>query len=238
MNEGPAKPRQSIESAPKPEEDLLAHFRSACETESATVMNHETKISAYHSFHEDLDHLENAPMVGQYERGMIPTIDSLSEAARAASDPLEADPEDAEAVRIGKLIRGQAASIRTWCRRYVSSIIKFHTVKRQLLRMNDEERRNAFEHADGERRRVHESLLTSLRTFNSLLQEGKEYAEYKAAVVWQPGSVLEEGTATHEAVIFSSKALDDRDLIKDWAIAADCVEEMKKIIGSDDFPPE
>lgn len=238
MNEMMPKSTVSKESAPRPEEDLLAHFRGACETESGTVLNHESKISTYHSFHEDLDHLEEAPIVNQYERGMIPTIDSLSEAARAASDSLEANPEEIEAVRIGKLIRGQAASIRTWCRRYVSTIIKFHTMKRQMLRMDDQEKRDSFEQADAERRRVHEALLASLRTFNTLLEEGKDYAEYKSPLLWQPGSLMEDGTATHEGVIFAPKALEDRDLIKSWAIAADCVEEMKKIIGSDDFPPE
>jgi hypothetical protein len=127
--EGAPKLSQSKESPAKPEEELLAHFRTACETESGTEMNHEIRVHTYHSFHEDLDHLEEAPMVDQYERGMIPTIDSLTAAARSASDSLEVDPEDAEAVRIGKLLRGQAGSIRTWCRRYVGTIIKFHTMK-------------------------------------------------------------------------------------------------------------
>jgi hypothetical protein len=236
--EGAPKLSQSKESPAKPEEELLAHFRTACETESGTEMNHEIRVHTYHSFHEDLDHLEEAPMVDQYERGMIPTIDSLTAAARSASDSLEVDPEDAEAVRIGKLLRGQAGSIRTWCRRYVGTIIKFHTMKRQLLRMNDEEQRDAFEAADRERRRVHESLLLSLRTFNTLLEEGKEYAEFESPLVWTKGSLLEAGSANSDAVIFSTQALADRDLVKSWAIAADCVEEMRKIIGPDDFPPE
>ncbi|HEV7121492.1 MAG TPA: hypothetical protein VGN56_01545 [Candidatus Paceibacterota bacterium] len=237
MNEMPPRSSGSKEAAPKPEEDLLAHFRSACETETSPETSHDYKIRTYHSLHEDLDNLEEAPMIGQYEQGMIPTIQSLIEAAQVASLALESDPDDAEALRIGKLIRGQASSIRTWCRRYVSSIIKFHTMKRQMLRMNDEEKRNSFQAADAERRRVHESLLDCLKTFNTLLTEGLEHAEYAAPRAWQPGTLLPNGTSAHEAVIFGPKAIQDRDLMKSWAIAADCVEEMRKIIGADDFPP-
>lgn len=229
---------ESKEKTTKPEEELLAHFRSTCETESGAALTHEAKVTTYHSLHDDLDQLEDAPMIGQYEKAMIPTIHSLTEASRIASAALEAQTDDEEAVRIGKLIRGQVGGIRTWSRRYVSTIIKFHTAKRRLVLMNDVERRNALEQADAERRRVHDSLLTCLRTFTALLKEGAEYAAYTAPLAWSPGILLPEGTASEKAVIFSDSALTDRDLIKSWAIASDCVEEMRSIIGSEDFPPE
>jgi hypothetical protein len=231
----PIQPPQP-EQQPKMEEELLAHFRETCEHGHHHAPQGEERLVMYHSFHQDLDSLEEAEIVKRYERGLVPTMSSINLAATEASKALleEGDPD---AARIGKLIQGQASGIRRWCRRYVTTIIQFHTKKKDFRLMNAADQRDALSQADVERRRVHDALLESLRTLTRLIEEGRDHAEYPRPMTWSPTSELEVDAANTKPVIFSESAIQDRDLIKSWAIAADSVEEMKKILGADDFPP-
>lgn len=199
---------------------------------------HDERVEVYNSLHKDLDSLgEETPFITSYEKGLLPTVTSMTEAARIASEALLAETEDGEAVRLGKLISGQVPSIRQWCRRYVSTIVKFHTAKQRSHGSSDAEKKYQLQLADEERRRVHNALLESLKNFSALLIQAEDFAIFRKPIMWKPGVNLPEGITFAEPVVFDHVVMTDRDLVKNWAIALDCVEEMRKLFGPDDFPP-
>lgn len=224
-------------SAPKgekprrPAEEVLSIFRALCETESHVPHTKEERISISHRLHENLDELNSAEMIHKYEDGTVPTYDSLSRAAETAIAALLADQDDPEAARLAKLIEGQVQSIRTWCRRYVGTVIRFHRAKSTFFKMDGDEVRDALATSDAERRRVHDSLLSSLATFNELLSEAQAIEHFPKPLAWRPGFDLPAGVAHTHAAILAPEAIADRNLIKDWAIAADCIDQLKAVVG-------
>lgn len=239
MNERiPSTPPQNGEKLRKPPEQVLSDFRSICEVEGKAPHTKEELITISHRLHENLDELNSAEMIHQYEDGVVPTLDSLTRAAEAAITALNADTDDAEAARLAKLIEGQVRGIRRWCRNYVGTIIRFHRAKSAFFRKEGDEVQDALVSSDHERRRVHNSLLAALTTFNGLLEQAQDIDHFQKPSAWQPGISLPQGTAHTSAVIFSPEAIADRDLIKDWAIAADCVEQIRTVVGTLDGESE
>jgi hypothetical protein len=216
-----------------PTEDVLNDFSDTHEHFKDHVGTPEEKIVAFQALHSSLEHFENQEMTALYDEGRVPTFQSLEEAAAIASTVLVSDP-DPEAQRIGKLLSERMNLVKRWARRYVASILRFRTSKLAMMRMNESEQREAFVQADADRRRIHDSLLEALESLSSFIEKGKEYADYTMPIVWSPSDELAPGTTWHNGAIFSKKALSDRDLIRDWAIVADRVEEIRKLTG---YPP-
>lgn len=184
------------------------------------------------TLHKGLERLEANNMLQKYEAGIVPTIESLTKAAQEATAVLLEDPDDIEASRLAKLLEGSVLSIRSWSRRYVASVVKFHNAKSQFLRMNEIEQRDALVDADKERRRIHDALLNSLSAFNQQLDDAQGITTFAPAMEWVPGKDFPTGTADSAPLVFSKAAIADRNLIRDWAIAADLGEEIKKILKS------
>lgn len=84
--------------------------------------------------------------------------------------------------------------------------------------------------ADSERRRVHEALLSSLSTMNNMLNKAQDLVSVPAATTWRPGMVLPQGTAQEHPLVFAPEAIQDRHLIRDWAIVADGVEQLRIVV--------
>jgi len=49
-------------------------------------------------------------------------------------------------------------------------------------------------------------------------------------IEWKPGVELPEGTAHEHAVIFSPEAIQNRDLIREWSVIADSVEQLHMVV--------
>ena len=172
-------------------------------------------------------------MTRLYDEGRVPTFQSLELATDIARAALE-KAGDPEADRIAKLLSERVRLVKQWSRRYVGSILRYRRSELARMRMNENEQRQEFFEADKDRRRIHDALLQTIGSMNELLKAGEEYAAYGRPAEWVPGIPLPEGTAWEQAAIFSEKAIADRDLIRDWAIVADRVEEIKKLTG---YPP-
>ena len=229
MKEGLPQSRSS-EQVPAKAEDVLTDFRRNCELEAGHIYTPQERELISHSLHDKLESLNSPEMLHAYEAGGMPTLDSIHRAAEAAAEVLNEDPTDTEAITHAKLLVGQARHVRGWCRRYVETIIRFHTTRAAFMRMNDEEQRDAFARADSERRRVHDALLNALSTLNRLIARGQELADYRTPISWGPGTDLPDGTAHEHPVIFSADALQDRELIRKWAVIADSVEQLRTVI--------
>jgi plasmid stabilization system protein ParE len=48
--------------------------------------------------------------------------------------------------------------------------------------------------------------------------------------MWKPGANMPAGTAHEHPVMFAPEAIRDRDLIRDWAIIADGVEQLHALV--------
>ena len=221
---------QQVESQPSPPEVILADFRKHCQLEAGHVYTSPEREVIAHTLHQKLEKLEKVEILHQYEQGVIPTIESLKRAADAAITILTEEADDTEALQHAKLIEGQTNNIRRWCRRYVESLILFHIRKSAFMRMNKTDQRDALEQADRDRRRIHDSLLASLTTFNILLTQTSDLVQFQMPIEWKPGVELPEGTAHEHAVIFSPEAIQNRDLIREWSVIADSVEQLHMVV--------
>jgi len=228
MSEHP--PASPPERRPTETEAVLADFRKSCALDEGHVYNAEERDAITHTLHDKLEQLNAAEMLHMYEAGTAPTLDSMNRAAEVAIDALREDPEDVEAVTHAKLIQGQAAQMHRWSRRYVETVVKFHTSRTAYARANDAELRDMLVRADTERRRVHEALMASLTTFNNFLLKAQDLVTFPAPIAWKPGMSLAPGTSQEQAVVFSTDVIRDRQLMRDWAIVADAVEQLRIVV--------
>ncbi|HVY54727.1 MAG TPA: hypothetical protein VHC46_03130, partial [Thermodesulfobacteriota bacterium] len=198
---------------PEPTEQVVGEISDFIEEHKSGLHSDEERKEAFTQLHKALDKFENHEMKRLYDEGRMPTFDSLHQAAAHAVEAL-AKVNDPDASRIARLLSGSIQSIKTWSRRYISALLRFRNSNLARLRMNTEEQRDAFTKADGDRRRIHDALLGSLASLNDLLKEADEYAEFSTPAEWHPGDELPKNTARTADLIFSPKALADRDLIR------------------------
>lgn len=213
----------------EPTEDVLARLDNLAERyREHHPGTPEERAQARVILHTTLDKFENHEMKESYDEGRLPTFRSLERAASLISSAL-IDSGEAEATTLAKLLEGSTLHIKSWSRKYVASILRFRRASMARARMSDEEVRDSYIQADRDRRRIHDALLESLSAVTRLIEQAKDYIEPIVVKKWRPGDRLPKGTADSEPVVFSSEAVANRDLIRDWAIVADRIEEINKI---------
>lgn len=191
----------------------------------------------------DLSKLECYPMYRDYVKGVVPTLAMLSESADRAVKVIDtllekdragglSDKDLAEETASRNLIAGRPNSIRRSIDAYVRSIIRFHTLRR-LSHGGSRDMQEQFVKADGERQRAHDSLLQSLRVFttNVLKAEHEGMLPKGTVAQWVQGSEAKKLSENAQTiVVFSEQTLaNERDFIKDWAIAADFDTQLQDI---------
>lgn len=242
MSEGPIKSNiheNSIGFKPHiNQSEILSDFRLNCEQKAGKHPTGEERVELYQMLHKYLDNLDDANLINRYEQGTIPTIESINLSIEEARKALLLMHGDSDCIRIEKLLQGQRSVIRNWCKRYVNTIIIFHVKKNSWHLLNGTDQRDAFLAADSERRRVHNALLNSLSELNSLLIEASKNSDFTLPPQWSRSSNVVIGSTLHSPMIFSAQVIADRDYIKSWAIAANSLEEMKKILEVDELPPK
>ena len=174
------------------------------------------------SIHQEFETCEAYATYLAYSEGSIPTIETIAEGIENALLQAPQHTKDGpEAERITKMLSG----------RYVQSVITFN---RQLsgagqFRFSEEEKRNRLVDADKRRRRLHDSLLDTLRVTHKTLMDAVDLGILKenSFGVWAPGFDAQQLPGSFS--IFAPKAIDDRDLIRNWAIAADFAQTFAKL---------
>jgi hypothetical protein len=220
----------SPETRAAPTEEVVDEFAEIVENHRGNLRDDNQRREAFTELHGVLDKFENHAVKLMYDEGRMPTFESIDRVAQSAARALAADNEP-EAQRIAKLLQHHVTSVKRWCRQYVASLLRFRASKTAFLRMNDEERRDALGKADADRRRIHDALLGSLASLEDLLREGSEYTDIGQPIRWNEKDQLQQGAANSTPLMFSTKTLEDRDVIRDWAIVADRIEEIHKITG-------
>ncbi len=184
------------------------------------------------SIHKEFEACEAYETYLAYNEGSIPTIESIAEGIESAllQAPQQAK-EGPEAERITKMLSGRAMQIRAASRSYVQSVIAFN---RQLsgagqFRFSEEEKRNRLVDADKRRRRLHDSLLDTLRVTHKTLMDAVDIGILRenSFGVWARG--FDARQLPGSFTVFAPKAIDDRDLIRNWAIAADFAQTFAKL---------
>ncbi len=235
----PEKPPQSstheeenldADAAIAPTEDVIGEIDDLVQHHRGNLHDEADRQHAYEELHSALEKFDDNGVMRLYEEGRVPTFASLQAAAAKATEALRVVQDDSEAARIAKLLTGSVSSIKLWCRKYVAAILKFRNSKMAMLRMSGEEQREAFVQSDKQRRHIHDALLNSLATLLDLLREADDHVEFEQPIRWKPGEELPEHTAENRPVVFSAEALTDRDMIRDWAIVADQVEQIRKLL--------
>src|SRR3989344_7976898 len=136
---------------PAATEEVIEDFAHIAEENRGCLDNPEGCRHAFTLLHRALDRFENHEIKVMYDEGRVPTFESIARSTETAQVALERE-NDPEAAKIAKLLSGQSASIKRWCRQYVASLLRFRTSHIAFARMNDDERRDALERADQERR--------------------------------------------------------------------------------------
>jgi len=222
--------KSRLEIAPAPTEEVLDEFEQEALSHKEDLTTEDGRIKTFHALHEKLDRFENHEMKQLYDEGRLPTLESLEKAATLAQTSLSAKMEP-EAERISKLLSGAVPAIRRWCRSYVASLVRFRRSRTAFLRMDAEEHREALRRADEDRRRIHNSLLESLAAFNQLIIEADDWTEFPQPQQWSPGDQWPPDFSHERIASFSKQALESRDLIRDWSIVADRIEQIHKLTG-------
>lgn len=243
------KPTPTHERTPVDETEVVAKLH----------LNHDKVVSGeipaseklLTEIRNDLSRLECYPMYREYAAGNVPTLAILTESATRASLTIETllsqdrakgvpDKELEEETKIKNLLAGRPNSIKRGVESYVRSIIRFHTLK-QLSHGGGRDMQTQFVKADEDRRRVHNALLESLKIFTTTVRNAEKEGLLPAGSVveWTHGmqaQVLIENPDM--IVVFAEKIIsnEDRDYMKDWAIAADFDLQLKEMLVAQNTP--
>jgi len=206
-------------------EDEVLHQLHRCVTPQGKVICDKETMA---HIRDEFSHCEAFEMYAKYERNAVPTLESMRDHVdrlkiQVDGDPRANDEEKAAMEHARKLIAGSLPSAVS---RYVQSVIFYAQQASRFPLMDPEERREFIEKCDGDRRRKHDSLLQTIQEIDvalRLLSEDLGAIDSKEIAWWRAG--MEE--LPHDALpAFDAAAIDTkntlhRDLIKNWAIAAD-----------------
>lgn len=199
---------------------------------------------------EDLAHLSElahdgkySKEVSRYEQHVVPTLSDFAEGSAFVVAELEktlesADSEEAKNLQaMINFFKGRSAQVRHAVFSYADSVARFHRIRSRQAEMEVEDFKDLITTVDRDRKRRHDALLTTLNLFSSkvqaLIDDGYIEAGDVSWLDFKHMDVLEDVEATqpisHKKITaFSPASLEDRDRIKQWAVALDLVENINE----------
>ena len=221
---------KSVPEIPKPaeqpmyhgSEDVILDKLHRCTDGSADCTPQDAEM-----MHKDFETCESYQLYDAYVKNRIPSLDRMETGIKGLLGRIpEKLRDDPEAQRLAKLLSGRAPVIRGNVRSYVETVLRFVRIQNTSAAMRDPE---IFVKIDHERRRKHENLLKTLADTRKLFDDAYDFGliEKKDFHEWLPG---DDAEMPESAVpIFSQQAVANRDLIKNWALAADFAEHYQKL---------
>ncbi len=203
-------------------EDRILDQLHRCTDGDATCTEEDASM-----MHADFEKCEAGALYKAYAERQIPTLVHLE---TAIAEAIESIPEelknDESAKKLTLLLQGRGRLIRGFVRSYVQTVIKFVRLSKTTASMRDPE---IFVKIDHERRRRHEVLLKSLSDLSAMLREAEDIGliDKGAYTEWSPADTNTMPQSKIPA--FSAAAVANRDLIRDWALAADFAEQFEKL---------
>ncbi len=207
-------------------EDKILHRLHQCTNPGANCSPEDEE-----ELQKDLERCEVFEMYNAYIESRVPTLPLLG---KNITDLIERIPNklrnDPETISIVNYLKGRHASIGHDLRAYVTLVIRFVTLEQSTLRFRDYEKYiDQIKKVDADRRRMHDNLLASLDMLRQKMEEVYDLGlcEKNDFYVWSPGETRE--IPINAVPVFASTAIANRDLIKNWALAADFAEHFEKL---------
>lgn len=218
------------------EEAVLAKLHETNEKHKSGAHSHEE----LEVFHKDIEHCECYPVFQQYLSGEIPTLDRMFGQTAAFLETykkgLDAQEHDKDAHSAYSLLVGRESQIRSSVQRYVQSVIRFNRL-RKLSLDGARDLSKQFQDADHSRRRAHNELITSLQLYAQLVTKAEEagYHDSKTEFPYVFWDIAEDARniSPNKTVLFNAQVMQNRDFIKEWAIAADFAEQLESLGDGD-----
>ncbi len=210
---------------------------------------HENFIARFHSLYEqartdqggeslngmrDMLHGPQARVFHDYQAGKFlsmetfkSSIDLIINALRAEIDL--SDDKEEQTILQGhmKYFSGRVNYIQGAACSYADSVARFHNIRLQQVRLNEEDFRYQLMRIDRERRRQHEALITALQEYDARIQSLRKdgYLEGVQCKEWNKSLVSAQDSST--VYLFPKQFLSDREMIREWAIAVDLDTNLK-----------
>ncbi|MEX0917847.1 MAG: DUF3232 domain-containing protein [Candidatus Paceibacterota bacterium] len=216
-------------------EDVVVH---ATETRRECQLNPDSPGCEPELIHNEIENSELAGLYHNYEEHKIVKLSDLTGsiakiAAHLEQELTKVDPESEEGQFITtqfNLLKTRDKEVRSSVQRYIRTLSKFYNLKKQRVRMEPEEFRYQMEEADRRRKAAHDALLDTLSIYSRILSQlqNEDYLEGFTVVMWKQGIELTDSAESEQTLFsFASLVLQDRDLVKDWAVTAHVCDELQ-----------
>ena len=204
-------------------EDQVLHRLHQCTNGERDCSSKEAE-----TIHNDFAKCESFAMYEAYRSGTVPTLHQFENTINAALARAPHDiQDDPEAKKVIHLMQGRPRAIAGNVRSYARTVLRFVQMKQSGAEFRDPE---AFVTVDRDRRRAHDNLLKSLSDMHALIAQARDWDICSDANIytWFPGNT--EKIPADRIPLFSKQATDNRDLIRNWALAADFAEHYSKLV--------
>lgn len=216
--------RRNLENMPRPvnEEDLVGRFCNFLQTLNIGNKEFGFYRTELKMIQKDLTKCPVFPIYRQYKEGKIPNMDmlqnvvdvSLSILDKYKKEDKNISSQDSESIEnIKKLLQGRILTLNSFINSYVRSVYDFYVIKKRR-QSSGESFAKEFAKADERRRKNHNALMDSLNTFNKLLGSVRRFGEGDDDL--------------SKIIFFNDLTLKNRDLIRDWAVAAYLHKHLQK----------
>ncbi len=190
----------------------------------------------YNSLHDRVCHTEVKGIFERYENHEVLTLEDIKESIATALTQLETelaqDPDD-ETMRSGyQLLKNRGKEIDRATRRYVQTVSKFFHIKKQQHRLEREDFISKFEEIDQMRRTAHNGLIETLTIYTKTIHQLQQYGALGGLEVkqWRTEQAFSDEEGSENVVyVFAPEILQNRDLVKDWAVSAHMYNRLGEI---------
>lgn len=190
------------------------------------------------SLHSRICHTEIKNLFQHYERHEILTIDDIKESLALVLEQVESEMASDESDEFMKqnyqLLRERGNEIDKATRRYVQTVSKFFHIKKQQYRLDVEDFKAKFQEIDQVRRIAHNGLIETLTIYTRTVGELQRYGALGnlEVVPWHTSDRFTGEEDTKGRVfVFASEVLQNRELVKDWAVSAHMHNRLHEIEG-------
>lgn len=178
------------------------------------------------TMHSEFERCEAGTIFHSYTESKIPTLSQFEEQMELILQKTgQPAADDVEGLRIYNLLRGRVNHLRKSVKDYVETVVRFVRISGPM-KLRDPE---IFIKIDHDRRKRHDGLLNTLSGLLKLINDADRIglADKSDFYYWHPGS--DEQIPSNKIPVFSEAAIENRNLIRDWALAADFSENFNKL---------
>lgn len=128
-----------------------------------------------------------------------------------------------------KLLSVRGNEIRRSAKQYVTTLSQFYTIKRQQVRLDSEDFKDKMESIDRRRRTAHDGLIESLNVYADCVRwfYEQDLLEGYTLQEWSPGQeIVKTSDESRSVYTFSTRFLNDRTLIQEWAVGANLYRQI------------